>query len=69
MTTSRNILLLAVVAFLARACEVSAQAAEPALAPQPPPSAYTASWVANSFALHLGGEYWAHVLDRAPSDL
>jgi len=51
----------------ALALAAHAQGHEPA--PQPPPSAYTASWVANSFALHQGGDYWEHVLDRAPSDL
>ena len=48
-----------------------ARAADAEPAPQPPPSAYTASWVGNSFALKLDpeGDGWAHVLDRAPSDL
>jgi hypothetical protein len=67
----RVLLTTAVLGALALAAH--AQSREPA--PQPPPSAYTASWVANSFALKLdmdlglGSEYWQHVLDRAPSDL
>ena len=69
MMNKGNILTFAACVALAQTCLVPGAAAEPAQPPQPPPSGYTASWVANSFALHLGGEYWAHVLDRAPSDL
>lgn len=63
--------LLNILGLLPLAWPLLATAANAEPAPQPPPSAYTVSWVGNSFALKLDPEsdIRAHVLDRTPSDL